>query len=176
MLTTRFIAFGNGVLRSLHDRSHGFFRRQIILSALPRDPDRVDDPDLSQKLLAERDEIFMWSLAGLYRLMEHDFRFTISDQARENLRKAEREGNHIPDFLGSTGYIAFDYHAKSSSKQIYASYQRWCEDNALKPLSERTFSSFLRDHELELELDYTNHVPIGNGKSARGFRGIRLCG
>ena len=174
MLTTRFMAFGNGVLRALHDRSHGFFRRQIILSTLPKAPDRVDDPELGEKLVAEKDGIFMWAFFGMIRLMTNNYRFTISQSAMENMTKAISEGNNILEFLGSTGYLTFDYNAKTSSKRLYECYQRWCSDNAMRPLSDRTFWSYLREHAMELELDYINYVPIGNGKLARGFRGIRV--
>jgi putative DNA primase/helicase len=174
LLSVRFLAFGNGLLRSLHDRSHGFFRRQIILNTLPKAPDRVDDPDLSQKLLAERDSIFMWCLAGLKRLMNQNFAFTISQDAESNLRKAEYDGNNILEFMASTGYIAYDYHAMTTSKRLYRAYENWCNDNALRPLADRSFWSYLREHTLDYDLEYTTHVPIGSGKYARGFRGIRV--
>ena len=175
-LTTRFIAFGNGVLRSLHDRSYGFFRRQIILTALPRDPDRIDDPCLSEKLIAEKEGIFLWCLQGLMRLMCNNYQFTISPKAQENISKAVSEGNNILEFLGSSGYFAFDYNGHATSRRLYECYRSWCEDNALRPLSDRTFWCYMRDHALELNLDYTNTIAIGNGKCARGFRGIRLLG
>lgn len=173
-LTTRFLAFGNGVLRALHDRSHGFFRRQIILSTLPRDPDRVDDPDLGEKLVAEKDDIFMWAYIGLNRLIARKYQFYISQSAQANLTKAISEGNNILEFLGSNGYIAFDYNASTTSKRLYECYQNWCSDNAVRSLSDRTFWSYLREHTLDLGLEYTNHIPIGNGKAARGFKGIRV--
>lgn len=173
-LAVRFLGFGNGILRSLHDRSHGFFRRQIILSTLPRNPDRVDDPDLGDKLVAERDAIFMWCFYGLVRLMQNNFHFTISPEAESNIKKAEYDGNNILEFMASTGYITFDYHSYTSSKRLYEVYRLWCEDNALRALPDRSFWSYLREHALDYELDYTNHVPIGDGKNARGFRGIRV--
>ena len=174
LLTTRFIAFGNGVLRSLHDRSHGFFRRQIILSALPRDPDRVDDPDLSQKLLAELEGIYLWCYQGLCRLEMNNYQFTISPEAKYNLRKAECEGNNILEFMASTGYITYDYHTRTSSRRLYQVYQCWCDDNAVRPMPERSFVGYLREHALDYDLDYTTNVSIGNGRHARGFRGIRV--
>ena len=174
MLTVRFMAFGNGLLRSLHDRSHGFFRRQIILTTLPKDPDRIDDPDLGEKLKAERDQIFMWCVKGLFRLMQNNFRFTLSLEAQANLHKAESEGNNILEFMASTGYFTYDYQGYATSRRFYGVYQDWCEDNALKPLSDRTFWSYLREHMLDYNLDYTNHIPIGENKFARGFRGIRI--
>ena len=50
----RFLAFGNGTLSALYDRSIGFFRRQIILTTKDREPNRIDDPYLSEKLIAEK--------------------------------------------------------------------------------------------------------------------------
>ena len=43
-LYVRFLCFGNGSLSALHDRSYGFYRRQIILTVKDVPPDRVDDP------------------------------------------------------------------------------------------------------------------------------------
>ena len=55
----RFIGFGNGALKSKYDRSIGFFRRQIIMTVKDKPADRVDDPFLSEKLVAEIDSIFL---------------------------------------------------------------------------------------------------------------------
>ena len=42
-LYCRFMAFGNGNLRSLYDRSYGFFRRQLILTTKERPEKRPED-------------------------------------------------------------------------------------------------------------------------------------
>ena len=46
----RLLAFSNGDLQSLYDRSNGFYRRQLILTTRERQPDRVDDPDIAEKM------------------------------------------------------------------------------------------------------------------------------
>ncbi len=84
-LYVRFLCFGNGALTALHDRSDGFFRRQIVLTTKDKPPGRTDDPFLSEKLIAEREGIFLWCLDGLHRLLVINYRFTISDRARENI-------------------------------------------------------------------------------------------
>lgn len=53
-----FLCFGNGALTSLHDRSDGFFRRQIILTTKNKPAERFDDPYLAEKLIAEKEGIF----------------------------------------------------------------------------------------------------------------------
>lgn len=69
-LYVRFLCFGNGSLSALHDRSYGFYRRQIILTVKDVPPDRVDDPYLIEKLQREADDIFLWCLEGLKRLLK----------------------------------------------------------------------------------------------------------
>ena len=174
-LHCRFMAFGNGTLQSLHDRSYGFFRRQIILSAKDRDPNRIDDPYLSQRLAGELDSIFMWSLAGLYRLIGQNFHFTVSDKAKENMRRAMSQGNNIPEFLASHGYIAFDPTATASSRAIYTAYQGWCQDNGTYAMGSQSFFNYMQDHAGALGVAYTRSVPIGMGRFARGFIGLRVC-
>ena len=58
-LYVRFLCFGNGALTALHDRSDGFFRRQIVLTTKDRPAGRADDPFLVDKLLWEKEGIFL---------------------------------------------------------------------------------------------------------------------
>ena len=100
----RLMGFDNGTLRSLYDRSIGFFRRQIILTVKDRPADRVADPFLSEKLCSEIEGIFLWALDGLHRLMANDYKFTISERAGENMSESMSEGNNVTEFLKSEGY------------------------------------------------------------------------
>ena len=61
-LYVRFLCFGNGALTALHDKSDGFFRRQIVLTTKDRPAGRADDPFLVDKLLREKEVIFLWCL------------------------------------------------------------------------------------------------------------------
>ena len=173
-LYVRFIGLGNGVLQALHDRSVGFFRRQIILTTKEKDPNRKDDPYIAEKMTAEAEGIFLWALEGLHRLIANDFRFTLSQSALDNLNDAVSAGNNIIDFLASEGYIRFRADYEASSKNLYAVYKQWCDDNALNSLSQKSFCSFLKQNERRYNLEYTNKVNIGGGRFARGFVGIEL--
>ena len=82
LLYVRFLCFGNGALTALHDRSDGFFRRQIILTTKDKPVDRFDDPFLAEKLIAEKEGIFLWMLEGLRRLIANHYHFTISQRAK----------------------------------------------------------------------------------------------
>ena len=172
-LYVRFLCFGNGSIKALYDRSHGFFRRQIILTAKRKDPDRVDDPDLADKLKEEKEGILLWCLEGLWRLIAQNYKFTLSEQARDNMAQAISDGNNIVDFLASSGYVAFVPGEKASTKSLYAVYLIWCEDNAVKPLSSRSFSLYLSENADQYGLEASNSVYIESGKRVRGFVGMK---
>ena len=173
-LRVRFLAFGNGTLQALHDRSFGFFRRQIILEARERDPCRKDDPYLAERLCAEKEGIFLWALAGLQRLIRNAFQFTLSDRASANMDAAVADGNNIVEFMKSQGYFQFKADSEVSSKDFYDVYRIWCEDNALNPLAQKTLTNYLKQNESLYNLEYTNKVHIGGGRYARGFLGIEV--
>jgi len=173
-IVCRFMAFGNSSLRALHDRSRGFFRRQIILTAKEPDPDRVDDPYLGKRLVEEIEGIFNWAMEGLLRLIGNDFKFYVSDRAREAMSRNITDSVNIPAFLRSEGYIQPDPEGKTTSKALYETYQDWCRDNCAIALSANSFLGWLRQNQAEYGLRYCDYIPIGNGKQARGFQGIRL--
>ena len=173
-LYVRFIAFGNGRVKALYDRSNGFFRRQIILTAKPRPAERVDDPYLGEHLIKELEGIFLWCLEGLCRLVCHDFHFTISKSAQNNLQEAMADSNNIVEFMNSTGYIRIEPGFSASSKALYNTYVSWCTDNELAPLCAKSFVAYLKEEASEYAIHYTYNIPIGGGRHARGFNGIRI--
>ena len=172
-LYVRFLCFGNGALTALHDKSDGFFRRQIVLTTKDRPAGRVDDPFLVDKLLREKEGIFLWCLEGLHRLIGNNYQFSISGKARENMETVKRSSNNVIEFLQSEGYIRFKADSEASSKALYEAYQRWCEDNAQKPMSANRLSSELAQNERLYNVEATNNVHVG-GKRVRGFMGIEV--
>ena len=172
-LYVRFLCFGNGNLSSLYDRSYGFFRRQIVLTVRDREADRIDDPFLIEKLRAETGGILLWCLEGLHRLLQNDYRFTVSDQAKQNLETAMQESNSVIEFMRDGGYVRFAPDAAASSKKLCGAYRRWCEENCEKPLSDKSFLTYLRQNETAYEIRYSNNLPIG-GRTARGYRGVEV--
>ena len=123
-LYVRFLCFGNGALTALHDKSDGFFRHQIVLTAKDRTAGRADDPFLVDKLLREKEGIFLWCLEGLHRLIGNNYQFSISGKARENMETVKRSSNNVIEFLPSEGYIRFKADSEASSKAIYKAYTR----------------------------------------------------
>ena len=172
LLYSRFLCFSNGSLTALYDHSFGFYRRQIAIQVKERDPNRKDDPYLIEKLYAEAEGIFLWMFAGLQRLIQNDFRFTVSEKAKENIAENMEESNNVSGFLASEGYIQYRAEAFISTRRLYDLYMLWCEDNAVKPLSMRTFSTGLAQQSQQYRLEYSNKISIGMGRFARGYIGV----
>ena len=130
----RLLAFSNGDLQALYDRSDGFYRRQLVLTTKEKPVGRADDPDLAEKMKAEAEGIFLWAFEGLQRLVANNFKFSESDRIRENREAVKRDNNNIFDFMESEGYIRCKADASISSKDFYEIYRMWCEENSLAPL------------------------------------------
>ncbi|MBR5547891.1 MAG: DNA primase [Clostridia bacterium] len=170
VLYVRFACFGNGTLHALYDRSNGFYRRQLLITVKERKADRQDDPYLIEKLRSERDGILLWALEGLQRLIANGYQFTISPRMEQNLEEAVAEGNNLVQFMESTDYIVLEKDAVACSTALYRAYGRWCEDNLEKPLSQKSFTQFLRQNESTYGITYSKHA-MGD---QRGFHGIHV--
>ena len=170
-LNVRIMAFGNGSLSSLYDKSDGFYRRQITIRVKEKSQNRVDDRNLSAKLSEETEGIALWCLEGLKRLIKNEFHFTISERALQNQAELRREEDSILDFFESEGYITFDKNAIATTKELYEAYCLWGNDNLIKIRSESSFSKELRQRADKLGLKYLKNASVDN-KTARGYKGI----
>ena len=174
LLYARFLCFGNGALTALHDRSDGFFRRQIVLTTKDRPADRVDDPYLVEKMKAEKEGILLWCLEGLNRLIANDYQFTVSDKAKENIQAVVKDANNILEFLGSEGYLSFHPDSEASTRALYEAYKAWSEDNAEITLSAKSFANQMAQHADAFQLTADNNIYIGRGKRCRGYHGVEV--
>ena len=171
-MTARIMAFSNGDLMSLFDRSDGFFRRQLILTTKRKPPDRADDPELADKLCEELEGIFLWAFEGLQRLVKNNFRFTESDQARVNREAVKKDANNVELFLESKGYITREPECSVSSKELGDVYHTWCEENAYPALKSKTLIEQLVANQEKYGIQYTTHLINSAGRQVRGFKGI----
>ncbi len=172
MMYAKLICLGNGSLRSLYDKSNGFYRRQLVLRTKDKDPSRQDDPYLVEKLEAEIPGILLWCLEGLHRLIQNDYQFTISDRAKLYKEELMEADNNIRAFLTSVGYLRFDPTKKMTTKEIYQIYVRWCDDNAEKPMALNTLSNYLQENAKAIGIKYNKNIVRNGTKYNRGFNGL----
>lgn len=170
-LNVRIMAFGNGSLSSLYDKSDGFYRRQITLRVKEKSENRIDDRNLSEKLTSETEGIAIWCLEGLKRLIAHEFHFTISARTVQNQTELRKDEDSILDFFESEGYISFKEEALCTTKDLYEAYMLWASENLVKPRSENSFSREVKQRASKLGITYLKNVSIDR-KTARGYKGL----
>ena len=144
------------------------WRRQILITVKDRDPARVDDPFLIEKLTAELPGILLWMLEGLKRLLANNYQFAISEQSRRNLEAAMEDGDNLTQFMQETAYVRFKPDTEERSTYLYRAYTKWCEDNLESPFPQKKFSQFLLKNAGKYGLTFSKHI---EGKY-RGFRGV----
>ena len=170
----RFLAFSNGDLQSLYDRSNGFYRRQLILSTKEKKPDRVDDPDIADKLCKELPGILLWMLEGLFRLDGNHYRFTESANSIACKTAQKQEGNNVLLFMEANDYLKYGDGGEVSSQELYAVYCLFCNENGLSPLKQRSMSDFLVTNSKKYGLEHVNTIHNAEGRRVWGFKGIKL--
>jgi len=172
LLYTRLFCLGNGSPKALYDKSKGFSRRMIILTTLPPPESRVINPNIADIFIAEKEKIFRWMYDGLLRLIANNFRFTISDKAKMNVKETMQDSCNIIDFLEDGECVSYGDNYKVASSNLYNCYYLWCSANALTPLKRETFITWLRQNESDYNIKYDFNVPSGNTR-VRGFSGIK---
>ena len=108
-------------------------------------------------------------------LEEAEKKYKHYQQEQQRLRELERRRSedNIRLFLETPGLYAYDPLGRISSSQLCHLYSNWClkEQIPLQPL--RAFCLCVKKHASQYRLAYAEHIPDGNGKRVRGFRGIR---
>lgn len=166
----RIFASGNKGIEACYDRSEGFYRRLLVVQCKPKEA-RVDDKLLSKKIIdRELEGIVEWAIEGLQRLMSNEWEFTVSQRSYDAMNFAEEESNSFLAFLRDGDAVEFGEEFSVSSRDLYLGYERWCSDNAIKPLAMRTVSNYMRENLDSLALRFDDKVD-GN---ARGYFGIGI--
>ena len=145
----RFLFSCNEIPRNYGDRSEGFYRRLIIIRFEKSVPKSRRDPNLSEKLAAERDGILMWALSGLKRLIAADYDFSETERTRAELERYRVESNSVLSFAKmycerrEDGFVVRD--------DLFLRYKEYCGNAGMKPVSQTNFNK-------ELEAGYPEIV------------------
>ena len=175
----RFICFGNFTLQALYDLSEGFQRRQLILQTKPKEPDRVDNPFIDREILEKEAEgVLLWILDGLNTLMLNHYKIAVSSRTKAQSDSFKQENDSVLMFLNECEDIKIGEGLRAHSATLYTAYERFCTDNALTPLKERSFLSMLKTKGRQFGIKGHNepfalHTSHG-AKRARGFFGISV--
>ena len=170
----RLLAFSNGNIEALYDKSEAFRRRQLVINVKPKDPDRVDNKTLSREICNEELEgIALWMLEGLKRVKENGYHFDVSERTRKNMQELKKNDNNIILFLESENYLCFGHDQTSTTKAIYYAYCQWCDDNFYEAFKKSTFEKKFRKVAEKFGIK-PKTVHTLEGKDARGYEGVSI--
>ncbi|MCK4676770.1 MAG: hypothetical protein KAT48_01445 [Bacteroidales bacterium] len=151
------LIFAANDLPASSDKSHGYFRRLIILKFNNIFEGKKQDKDLIKTLYKEIDGIFIWMIDGLNRLCCNGC-FTSVESSRIELESYREKNNNVIAFIKDQCELKIDSNIKY--EDLYSEYRQYCQDSGNTPFSKRNF----RDEVLKnfLTITFKRHNIEGN--------------
>ncbi len=132
------LIFAGNKMPRVKDTSDGLYRRllpvQFKRQFMEGDPDT--DPFLEDKLFSELSEIFLWSLAGLKRLLKNK-QFTNCEETMDLMMEYKRLNNPVLCFIQDMCTV--DENGRTSKKDLFANYGSYCRNNGYRAYSRENF-------------------------------------
>lgn len=119
----------------------GIWRRLILLPFTTKFSEGKQDPYLEDKLLAEKDGILMWMLAGVTRYLEDGLK--LSRRIKAELNRYRTESDLLGEFLAEM--TTNDPTKKVSQGALFSRYRYWCQDSGVRPSSKKSFTQRLAE-------------------------------
>jgi putative DNA primase/helicase len=146
----------------VEDDSFGLWRRVRLIPFEREFNDSNSDKELLQNLKTEAQGIFAWAVRGCLLWQQDGLAMPRKvTQATDSYRA---ENDPVGRFISE--WCILHPAARTSSAELFACYQSWCEESGEKPIDQRRFAQ-------RLEAQGCSKVKIGHA-SARGWEGIRL--
>ena len=137
----RFVVAMNQLPR-VHDTSHGFFRRVLLLPFNRVIQPHEQDRDLVDKLHGERAGILVWATEGLQRLLKNDT-FTEVPSSISALEEFKQENNPVELFCRDIIILEQDAQGEPIGKiliaDVYQLYRDYCGATGCHPLGSPRF-------------------------------------
>lgn len=135
----------------------GIWRRLLLIPFDEIIPDKQRDETLTAKLKHEAPGILAWMVKGAQKFLNNKLAppKVVTDATKAFRSESDVIGTFIEEECELIGSEVV------SSAQLYAAYERWCEDNGERVLPKRTLTLRLQDR------------GITNGKGSKGVRQLR---
>lgn len=150
------------------DISTAFVDRLAILRFNYSIPETLRNRNLAQELESEADVIFSLSVKALNRLIDNNFIFNVPDDTENLLIGYSFQQNNIDIFIQD--WCVIDSQMKIHSSTLYAAYKKFCEENAITPISQNLFSQKI----VSINGVKNGKFRLCGSNPARGFYGIGL--
>ena len=170
----KLIASCNQMLTSSNDLTPGFYRRLLPILVKPRRKDFVPDLNFYDKLVLEAPGIAQWSLLGLRRLRDREWKLVPSKRTEDYLAQKQSIGNPLPDFMDAV----FDFNPTYPglpTTEIMRVYEYWCRKNNCTPEKPRVVQTWLSDNAQRYKIIPSQNIKSGD-KRVRGYTGLAVKG
>jgi len=128
----------------IKDKTPAFYRRIIVMEYKQVFEGEEDDKELIEKLRKEIDGIFLWSLEGLRRVLQHKaiYQPESIEQAKKRMKAAS---NNAILFVDEECVVGKGYSV--APPDLYNRYKDWCTDSGIKvPYGKQRFYEQLMLH------------------------------
>ncbi|WP_028316664.1 DNA primase family protein [Desulfatibacillum aliphaticivorans] len=147
---------------AISDRTDGFSRKVIVLHFPRKFKKEERDPDLLPKLLAEKNGIFIWMVAGAMELMNRNG-FDVDGQVEKDTRKFMSDIDPTKNFFDETVRVEMGSHVPK--QQLFEMYKDWAKNDGIRTLGKIRFYHCVENEFPEVE----DSRPIYNGQRERCF-------
>jgi putative DNA primase/helicase len=133
----------NDIPKNYSDRSDGFYRRLIIIRFDKSVPAEKRDPNLRERIAAERNGILIWALEGLRRLIGNSYLFSETQRTRDEVTRYRIESNSALTFMAEFCEIGVAGSAGGkwiAREELYTRYKDFCSANGMKCQSQTNFN------------------------------------
>lgn len=133
-----------------------------------------EDIHLLDRLKTEASYIISWAIEGLKRLTVNH-RFTLPQSSIDELETINLSTNSLHDFVGECLNVGNEDTHRSSDKEVYDSYRRWCLARGDEPFRRPQLRDGLIDMLRGDGVTFKSSVRVdGHDNPIRGFKGISL--
>lgn len=150
------------------DNLNAFSKRLEVFPFNYPTPKEKQDPNLLEKLLAERDYIVGWAVEGWKRWKSNNYKFTSCKEIEILTDTYNKQSNSLDSFINDKCIL--DPTAKIHSPTLESAYQSYCTANNIIPVSSKAFHQYLKSIS---NLDYSR-FRMGN-ENKYGYKGIELA-
>lgn len=151
----------------INEGSDAILKRLEFLDFDVQVQDHNIDPFLKEKLLKEKEGIFLWALKGLIRLINNGFKFTKNLGGEKVKEKFKMKNNSVMYFVEN--HCSIDPNNMMPKKELYAQYEAFAFDQAIRAEKRIRFYEIFEAH-------YPNIITkqISSKKNERYLIGIQV--
>jgi putative DNA primase/helicase len=119
----------------------GIWRRLVLVPFTRKFSDDEQDPFLEDKLVAEKDGILMWMLAGATQYLKDGLK--LSPRIKAEVNRYRSESDLLGEFLADV--TTNDASKKVCQAALFHRYRYWCQDSGVRPSSKKSFTQRLAE-------------------------------